>query len=80
MSHFKAEETLLTQFDYPQLADQKAHHKEFRFKIGQFCVATMDGVDKVPADLLNYLVEWWSEHITVDDIQYKEFLAKRGVN
>lgn len=78
--HFRTEEKLLEEHGYPGLEDQKKEHREFRFKVVQFCSATTEHVDAVPDILLNYLSEWWCAHIHDEDMLYKSFLNEKGIS
>ncbi len=77
--HFKAEECLLAEHGYPELNRQKEEHKAFRIKIVAFCQDTMSHQDSVPADLHQFLLNWWKDHIMGLDIKYRSFLEERGI-
>lgn len=72
--HFRSEEELLESVSYPQLSLQKREHRDFRVKLVQFCTAAAEHVGAVPDTLLNWLCDWWYQHILEDDLQYKEFV------
>ena len=77
--HFREEERLLEEHGYPELARQKEEHKTYRIKVVAFCQDTTAHQDSVPADLLQFLRDWWLSHILESDMQYRSFLAERGV-
>lgn len=77
--HFLAEERLLEEHRYPALASQQGDHKAYRLKIVALCRDTMDYKDSVPAELLEFMKEWWIRHILETDMQYRSFLVERGV-
>ncbi len=77
--HFRAEEELLEEHGYPGLARQKAEHNAYRIKIVALCQDTISHEDSVPVELLTFMTDWWIEHISKTDMQYRPFLASRGV-
>ena len=77
--HFKTEENLLSKHEYPDLSSQKEEHKAYRTKIAGLCVKTMDHMDSVPEDILNFLKSWWENHILDSDMKYSAYLMERGV-
>ncbi len=78
-AHFRAEEEVLAEHGYPDLATQKAEHLEYRRKYVTFCRDTMAKNDAVPEALLAFLKQWWTEHVLVSDMEYRAFLEERGV-
>lgn len=77
--HFHYEEELLAKYNYPDLEHQKKEHRDFRFKVVQFCSAATEHVNEVPEILLNYLSDWWCTHIHDEDMLYREFLNSKGI-
>lgn len=75
--HFRTEEGLLAKYAYPQLDEQKRDHRAYRIKTVDLCNATMLGSDAVPTVIVNYLREWWIQHIQEDDAKYVPFLASK---
>ena len=78
-AHFKAEERLMEAYGFPGLEEQKIQHRDFRIKTVSFSTATYYGVDRIPDDLLEYLVNWWVHHILEDDMAYRSFFKEKGV-
>lgn len=72
--HFRSEEELLESVSYPDIEKQKRQHREFRVKLVQFCTATYEHVEGVPEVLLNWLTQWWYEHINEEDRLYRDYL------
>ena len=56
--HFKTEESLLKQYGYPGLEQQKEEHHAYRLKTVDFSDATMLSIEAVPEKLLAYLFDW----------------------
>ena len=80
-THFKSEEQLLEDHEYPELKQQKDEHREFKQQAGEFCLLTLEQNEKMTHDLLNYLHDWWKDHILYKDKRYAAFLeAKRSLS
>jgi hemerythrin-like metal-binding protein len=74
--HFREEEQLMANAGYPGLAGHRKSHTDYRKRIAEFCLRTMDRHSNVPAELLNFLMEWWRHHILVEDAGYKPYIQK----
>jgi hemerythrin len=77
LEHFHDEESLMEAVGYPDLERHKALHQEFRQKIAECCVAATLHVGVMPHALVAYLHDWLSEHVLVEDMKYKPWLAGR---
>ena len=72
--HFDTEESCMEKADYPDLKAHKEEHRQFKLKVGQFCVEVMAHNQSVPQEMLQFLSEWLVHHILHVDMQYKPFL------
>jgi hemerythrin len=77
--HFKAEENLMDEYGFPLLDQHKQSHVNYRKKVGDLCKAVLVDVPTVPQVMLNYLIEWWQNHILEEDMAYKNFFNEKGV-
>jgi hemerythrin len=75
--HFKSEEQMLSDNAHPDLQQQKAEHREFRQQAGEFCLLASQGDVKVTHDLCNYLHDWWTNHILIEDKKYAASLGEK---
>lgn len=71
--HFITEEAILNKYGYEGLEKQKKDHKEYRLKVVNFCMDTVDHKKTVPLDLKAFILNWWKDHILIDDMSYKPF-------
>lgn len=78
--HFITEETILTKYGYTHVQKQKKDHKDYRVKIVNLCMDTVDHKTSVPNDLREYLTSWWKRHILEDDMAYKSFFENLDVD
>ncbi len=80
LSHFAAEEMLMTRNCFPGLAKHRAEHEAFAKKVTEFIEAYRAGKPSVPVELLLFLQSWLKEHILVSDKAYSAFLNAKGVH
>ena len=64
---------------YPDYPKQLKEHNYYRGKIAYFCFDLMKDKDSVPADVLIFLKEWWTNHIINVDMKYKLFFKEKGL-
>ena len=77
LEHFKAEEDLMIKHGYPQFEQHKSQHQSFRIKVTELCMATTHDIEAVPQVLLEYLGQWWVQHILHEDMDYKQFFEEK---
>jgi hemerythrin-like metal-binding protein len=71
--HFRAEEALLRESNYPWLNEHRAEHLKYELRLTEFLIAANCGdIDK--ESLRGYLADWWSKHILESDKRYGDFL------
>ena len=75
--HFKCEEQLLRDHAHPDLEQQKAGHSEFRRRAGELCQIALNEEEEVTQDLINFLHDWWTNHILHKDKKYAEFFEEK---
>ena len=76
--HFSVEEQVMEKTAYPELAEQKKYHAEFKQEV-QNNVAAFEGVKEfIPGNFVNYLRDWILFHIAIIDCKTGKFLA--GLN
>ena len=56
--HFKSEEELMVKLGYPNYDDHKKEHLAFTERVAEMCMATVEGSETVPHQLLDYLHHW----------------------
>jgi hemerythrin len=80
VTHFAAEETLLTEYKFQERDIHRAEHEKFLQSITKFLDDYHAGKPGVPVSLLLYLQTWLKEHILITDKAYSSFLNARGVH
>jgi hemerythrin-like metal-binding protein len=77
--HFGGEEALLRQHGYPKYAEHLKLHEVFRAKVSELETQLKAGTAALSISTLDFLRDWLSKHILGVDMQYKDFLASKGV-
>ncbi|PKL84234.1 MAG: hemerythrin [Ignavibacteriae bacterium HGW-Ignavibacteriae-3] len=77
--HFQTEEKYMLKYKYPEYALHKKEHKEFIKKTGHLCMATMEGNEMVPIELLTFLESWLVNHILKTDMKLKPFFLDKNI-
>lgn len=71
--HFRTEEALLREWNYPHLAEHMAEHDAYEGRLTDFMLDASSGnIDKVGLSV--YLSDWWVNHILESDRRYSEIL------
>lgn len=75
--HLNSEEKLLYKYDYPQKEEHEKKHQSFRDKIIVFKNALNTGSKDTHYQIIEYLKNWWSNHILIEDMKYANFLSNK---
>jgi hemerythrin-like metal-binding protein len=76
--HFRTEERLLKQYDYPQYSSHQAEHTAFKAKTARFCLDAIARKNALAGEVLHYLSAWLTSHILQSDMEYKTFFAAKS--
>jgi hemerythrin len=79
LHHFKTEEELMLEHDFPGYDEHKMEHDAFRKKLIQFLDAFLDANEDVSKIMVQYLDSWLYTHVFLTDKQYSAFLNERGI-
>ncbi len=77
--HFDKEEKYMIEYDYPYYSEQKEQHRQFRNRAANYCLDTMAYKTTIPMEILDYLKDWWINHILETDMKYKSFFNEKGL-
>ena len=77
--HFKREEDLMENNDYPDFVPHKEAHTRMIDQVNAYVEAYENGDENAIESLLNYLKQWLIKHINGTDQEYSEFLISKGV-
>ena len=79
-SHFKSEEILFAQYDYPDSKTHTAEHEDFVKEVLSFKEDYDKGRVMVTFEVMDFLKNWLIKHILGSDMNYKSFLLEKGVH
>jgi hemerythrin len=72
--HFETEEEFLKKCSYPELEEHKEFHRELTNKLARIGKESLHNHD--PKEFIDFLKEWWINHIRVKDRAFLNYLAK----
>lgn len=78
--HFSAEEKLMEQHRFPELATHRAEHKALTDKVLAFKKDFDANTGLLTVELMNFLQQWLVNHIQRVDQRYSAFLNAQGVH
>lgn len=74
-AHFVAEEQLMAQYGYPDLAMHKKFHADLIVQVGRMVDKLTNGEMVSPARVAAFLKDWLNNHILGTDKLYGQFIA-----
>ncbi|KAF0152290.1 MAG: Hemerythrin HHE cation binding region [Ignavibacteria bacterium] len=79
-NHFKTEEELFYKYKYPNTEAHILEHKKLVDKVLQIKADFESGKVVLTLDVMDFLKDWLSNHISGTDKAYTAFLNAKGVN
>ena len=77
--HFTKEERYLNESTYPGKEQHKREHEAFVEKLIQFKKDYDTKKLTLTIDIINFMNNWWINHIKVSDKKYQPYLVKENV-
>jgi len=77
IEHLQTEEKLMLEYDYPEYENHKLEHKEFRKKTISLSMEKTVYDETILNQILEYLTEWWKNHILYTDKKYSTFFLEK---
>lgn len=74
ITHFRHEESLMKQKEYPELTVHQAEHVRFTEQINSLIAEVESGKKTVSIELLKFLKEWLLNHILKVDMRYSSHI------
>jgi hemerythrin len=78
-AHFSKEEGLFDKYDYPDAPAHKEQHVAFVKKVTEFRENYLKNQLSLTINVMNFLGDWWVNHICGTDRKYSDFFNKLGV-
>ena len=75
--HFKDEENLLMDCGYPRLGQHSSAHLGYIKKMDFFIQDFSENRQGLTVEILEFLTQWWMEHITHVDMDYARHIHAR---
>jgi hemerythrin len=72
--HFKAEESLLKMYNYPDINEHKLEHESAVHKVNKFVMDYERGLQTVDIEILKFLSDWIQNHILKTDRKYISYV------
>jgi len=73
--HFKAEEELLAQHNYPDLEKHKKTHQDLVEKVIHFHAKYKKGIPGLEVEIMFFLMDWIINHINRSDMNYAAYIT-----
>lgn len=80
LSHFKTEEKLMEQYNYPDYAEHKSKHEELARKVLEWQHAFKNEDSSLTAEMLKFLKHWLENHELETDVPLGRYLNSKGVS
>ncbi len=80
IDHFATEEKYFDKFNFPGTLAHKREHKEFSQRISTLKQDFGEGKLLVSMELMDFLTEWWTNHIMGDDKEYARCFNEHGLS
>jgi hemerythrin-like metal-binding protein len=81
--HFKTEEGIFEQYNYPDAEEQIIAHNDYREKMKEFCTE-MEKPDidtkKTAVEMAEFAGSWLANHVMAMDQKYIGFMHENGIN
>ncbi len=77
--HFKDEELLMKQYNYPDYEHHKKKHESLIARLDEISVGIL--TDEIPKnDVIKFMKDWVLTHILDEDMSFGHFLRDNGLN
>jgi len=78
-THFKDEEFYMEKYNYDYLEKHKKEHRQFEEEIHNLKGRHQEGQIFIAMKLLNYLQDWFFDHIVMEDQKYGSLLNDKEI-
>lgn len=78
--HFKAEEKLFEEHNYPDAEAHKLEHENMIKEIRKYMQNEDAGEQVATREIVDFFKDWFLNHVKEHDMKYKTFFHKKGVN
>ena len=71
--HLKNEEKYMEEFGYPKLKEHQQFHRDYNYKVSMYNFNLLGSTPPDPHEIIEYIREWWINHILKHDIDYENY-------
>ena len=79
MTHFSTEEEILLRNRFPMYAEHKRQHDLLTGKVVKYKKEYDAGATTTSVEILNFMIQWLTDHLLKTDHQYSAYLNQCGV-
>ncbi|MCE1255553.1 MAG: bacteriohemerythrin [Anaerolineae bacterium] len=79
-THFKTEEKLMAEYDYPDRKDHETKHNDLTYQVGQLAIKAQTGKITVSLETMAFLKDWLYNHILKTDAKLGQYLKDKGLH
>ncbi|HNW52586.1 MAG TPA: hemerythrin family protein [Prolixibacteraceae bacterium] len=76
--HLKNEEKYMEEFGYPKLKEHQQFHRNYNYKVSMYNFNLLGSNPPNPHEIIEYIREWWINHILKHDIDYENYRNSIG--
>ncbi|GAB4340071.1 MAG: hemerythrin family protein [Calditrichia bacterium] len=76
--HFGTEEKYFDLYNYPRKLEHKEEHRQFAQKVSELEERIKVAGAVVTLEMLNWLSQWYRQHVTGSDHQYAQYFKEKG--
>ena len=77
--HFRTEEEYMKKYNYPFYPNHKGEHDKFSEKAFELQARVENSGFILPLETLNFLRDWWKNHILGSDKKYSKYFTEHGL-
>ncbi|MHC1690311.1 MAG: bacteriohemerythrin [Bacteroidales bacterium] len=76
--HLRKEEKYMMKFGYPKLKEHIQYHRDYNYKVAVYNIELLGSNPPDPKEIIEYLEEWWENHILNFDMDYEKYKNSIG--
>jgi hemerythrin len=78
--HFATEEKYFNEYNYPQKDEHTQAHNMYTKKINELLKQSIEDKTLTSVQLMDFVEDWWIQHVTGMDQQYAKFFNDHGLH
>lgn len=76
--HLRKEEKYMMKLGYPKLKEHIQYHRDYNYKVAVYNIELLGSNPPDPKEIIEYLEEWWENHILNFDMDYEKYKNSIG--